>query len=219
MATYKGGTKKFRRYVTMAVITISRQFGAGGRTLAKMVADKLDCRFLDDLIIQEISQKAKVSEDWVKSMERSAGGKLAKFIAGLLSRDYMERIIGDDKGYMDEKIYVEVLHDVITQFAEQGDVVFMGRGGQYILNKFNGAYHILLVAEKADRVKFMQKHYKMTAAQAEQAVMRGEKMRMNLYRKFGKEDYNQPHLYHLILNMSKLTLDKALLQICSLVEE
>ncbi len=200
----------------MAVITISRQFGAGGRTLGTMVADKLNYRFLDELIIQELSEKANVSKDWIKSMERSAGGKLSQFISGMLSRDYMERLIGEDKGYIDEVIYVELLKDVLTGFARQDNVVLMGRGGQYILSDFKKAFHILLVADIEDRIKFMQRFYDMSSSKAQQTVTRGQKMRANLYRKFSRDDYNQPNPYHLVLNMSRLSLEKAQEQIIGL---
>jgi len=203
----------------MAVITISRQFGAGGRTLGEMVAQELGYSFLDDGIIQEISKKANVSENWVKSIERTAGGALSKFISGLLSRSYIDRIIGDEKGYIDEEIYVDLLKEVLVTLAKRDNAVLMGRGGQYVLSELEGAYHILLVADKEDRIKFMQQYYNMSSSRAEHVVMRGEKRRANLYQKLGREDYNLPHLYHIILNMSKLTLKQAGKQICALVQE
>jgi len=200
----------------MAVITISRQFGAGGRTLGSMVAKELDYLFLDDLLIDEISKKAKVSPNWVKSIERTAGGAMSKFISGVLSRGYMERLMGS-KGYIDEEIYIELLNEVIIKFAEQDDVVIMGRGGQYILSDFKGAYHVLLVAEPESRIQFMQKYYKLNEQQAGKAVTQGEKKRTNLYKKLGKKDYDQSQLYHLTLNMSRFTIDEALKQIVTLV--
>jgi cytidylate kinase len=194
----------------MAVITISRQFGAGGRTLGKMIAKELDFQFLDDIIIQELADKAKVSTDFVKSMERTAGGKISKFISGLLGSNYIERLIGEDKGYLNEEIYADLLHEVIMAFAKQDNGVFLGRGGQYILSDFQGAFHLLLVAEWQDRIKFMQKFYTLSDVKAEKAVKQGEIRRANLYKNFGKEDYDQPYLYHLVLNMSRLSLEQAL---------
>ena len=129
----------------MSVITISRQFGAGGRTLGKMIAKELGLQLLDELVIQELAEKARVSTDYVKSMERTAGGKVSKFISGVISSDYIERLIGVDKGYLDEHSYVELLHEVLTDFAKQDNVVFLGRGGQYILQNAVDTYHILLV--------------------------------------------------------------------------
>lgn len=201
----------------MAVITISRQFGAGGRTLGQMIAKEFDYQFLDDVIISEISKKAKVSVDSVKAMERTAGGKLSKLFSGLISRDYIKRIIGDDKGYIDEKIYLDVLEEVMKSLANQDNVVLMGRGGQYILKDFPNAYHLLLIADFEKRIDFILKHYNMTKSSAEQAVMMGEKRRNDLYFKIGKEDYNQADIYHMVLNMSKLSLEKALKMVCTLM--
>lgn len=203
----------------MAVITISRQFGAGGRTLGEMIAKELDYQFLDDLIIQELAEKARVSTDSIKSMERTAGSTLSKLISGMFSRNYMERIIGADKGYIDEHIYVELLHEVIMNFAKKDNVVLLGRGGQYILQNFNGAYHILLVADWENRIKFMQQFYKISDGRAKKAVKQGETRRSSLYKKFGKEDYDQPYLYHIVLNMSRLSLEQALKKIMILVQK
>ncbi|MDY6973083.1 MAG: cytidylate kinase-like family protein, partial [Thermodesulfobacteriota bacterium] len=156
----------------MAVITISRQFGAGGKTLGEMIAKELGYRFLDDTIIQELSKEANVSEGWVKSIERTAGGALSKVLSALLNRSYMERMLGGEKGYLDEEIYVDLLYEVVKKLADQDDMVLMGRGGQYILGDFEGAYHIFLVAEREDRIKFMQQYYQMSSSKADQAVIR-----------------------------------------------
>jgi len=202
----------------MSVITISRQFGAGGKTLGEMIAKELDYLFHDDLIIQEIADKAKVSTDSVISIERTAGGKLSKLISTMLSRSYIERIVGADKGYIDEKTYVELLKKIIVEFAKQDNIVLLGRGGQYVLQDFKGAYHILLVAKWQDRIKFMQQFYDFSDAKASKAVKQGDTRRSNLYKKLGREDYNQPYLYHLVLNMSRISLEQALREVVVLVQ-
>jgi cytidylate kinase len=202
----------------MSVITISRQFGAGGKTLGEMIAKELDYLFHDDLIIQEIADKAKVSTDSVISIERTAGSKLSKLISTMLSRSYIERIVGADKGYIDEKTYVELLKKIIVEFAKQDNIVLLGRGGQYVLQDFKGAYHILLVAKWQDRIKFMQQFYDFSDAKANKAVKQGDTRRSNLYKKLGREDYNQPYLYHLVLNMSRISLEQALREVVVLVQ-
>ncbi len=203
----------------MAVITISRQFGAGGRTLGRMVGKKLDYRFLDDLILQEIANQAKVSKKMVISMERTAGSMLSKMISGLLSSDYIDRLMGEGKGYMDEEVYVQTLYDVMLKLASEDNVILTGRGGQYFLEEFEGAFHILLVANKQDRIEFMQRHYNLSDAKAQAAVLNGERRRVNLYKKFGKKDYNEPNHYHLVINMSWISLEKAVDLVCSLLDK
>ena len=65
----------------MAVITISRQFGAGGVTLGKIVAEKFGYTFADSEIIKMIAEMANVSTNFVETVEKEAGGKFSRFIS------------------------------------------------------------------------------------------------------------------------------------------
>jgi cytidylate kinase len=200
----------------MSVIVISRQFGAGGKTLGEMVSEKLNYTFVDNDIIQMVAKQAKVSTSFVESIENEAGGKLLKFMSGLVRKSFIERILSDEHGYIDEEIYVDLLYKIINQIADEGNAVILGRGGQYILRDRTDAFHVLLIAEKSDRIRFMEEHYSLNPTQAKQSVNREDKRRINLYKKFGKEDYDNPDLYHLVLNMSRLKLEDASELICEL---
>ena len=193
----------------MAVITISRQFGAGGLSLGRKVADMLGYSFFDEEIIQLVAQKAQVSSDWVRSIEKEAGGKLDKFISNLIPRSVVDRILDDQRGYIDEEIYVDLLDQVISKVAEADNSIILGRGGQYILKGHPGVFHVLLVADIDHRIGFVETKYQLTRSQATQTVNSEDKKRINLYRKFNKTDYDRPDHYHLTLNMSKISLEKA----------
>jgi len=203
----------------MSVIAISRQFGAGGKTLGEMVSKKLGYTFVDREIVQMVAKKAKVSTQWVEYIEKEAGGKLMKFMERLVPKKLIDTVLDDSGGRIDEEIFVDLLHTIITQVADEGNAVILGRGGQYVLRDRADACHVLLIANKEDRIKFMEEHYELLRPQALKAVNNEDKRRVNLYRKFGKEDYDHPDLYHLVLNMSKLNLDKASNLICALVKE
>ena len=194
----------------MAVLTISRQFGAGGITLGKMASEKLGYHFYDEEIIQLVAKKAKVSKHWVESMEKEAGGKFQRLISGLVSKSLVDRILDDQRGYMDEDIYVDLLHTVIRKIADEGEAVIIGRGSQYILRDHKDACHVLLVADKEHRIKFIKERYNLSTDKATRVVSTEEKKRTALYRKFGKEDYDQPLHYHMVLNMNKTDLHAAL---------
>ncbi|HHC25733.1 MAG TPA: cytidylate kinase-like family protein [Desulfobacterales bacterium] len=202
----------------MAVITVSRQFGAGGKTLGKMISSKMEYSLVDNEIIQMVATKAKVSTNWVESIEKEAGGKFLKFISGVVPKSLVDRVLDDKRGYIDEEIYVDSLRTIISKIADEGNTIIIGRGGQYILKDRENAFHLLLIGEKDDRVKFMESHYDLTTRQATQAVEMDDKRRINLYRKFGKKDYDHPDLYHLVLNMSKVSLEAACEVVCKLVE-
>ena len=143
----------------MAVITISRQFGAGGLTLGKMVAEKFGYTFADTEIIKMVAEMANVSTNFVETIEKEAGGKFSKFISKTVSKPLVGRILKDERGYIDEEIYLDYLVLIIAQMADDGDVVILGRGSQYILNDHPDAYHILLINAFEDRVKLLQDNY------------------------------------------------------------
>ncbi len=203
----------------MAVITISRQFGAGGKTIGRRVSEALGYTFVDEDIIQMIAEKAKVSPGWVESVEKEAGGKLSRIVTRMVSKSLVDRILKDDYGYIDEQIYIDYLVVIIAQMAEEGNVLFLDRGSQYILNDFPGAFHVLLINSYENRVKFMMDRYDMAENKATQVVKSEEKRRANLYRKIGKRDYDQPELYHLVLNMAKFDIDDAVDTIVRLTGE
>jgi cytidylate kinase len=201
----------------MAVITISRQFGSGGITLGKMIADRMDYTFADSDIIQEIAKEANVSPDWVESFEKEAGTKLSRIISSMVSQRWLDRILKDERGYLDEQIYLDYLVLIIAKMADEGDVVILGRGSQYILDDHPDAFHILLIDEIENRIKFMMGHYHMNEKQATRVVNNEDKRRMGLYSKLGKKDYDSPSLYHLVLNMSRFSLEKATNIVCNMV--
>ena len=201
----------------MAVITLSRQFGAGGKTLGKMIADKFGYTFADSEIIKMVAEMANVSTHFVETVEKEAGGKFSKFISRMVSKPLVERVLKDERGYIDEEIYLDYLVLIIAQMGDDGDVVILGRGSQYILNDHPDAYHVLLIDEFDNRVRFMEKHYDLSKSRAASAVRAEDKRRKNLYQKLGKTDYDNPFLYHLVLNMSKVSLEQALQLVCKLV--
>jgi len=202
----------------MAVITISRQFGAGGITLGKMIAEKFGYTFADTEVIKMVAEMANVSTSFVETVEKEAGGKFSKFISRTVSKPLVDRILKDERGYIDEKIYLDYLVLIIAQMADDGDVVILGRGSQYILNDHPDAYHVLLIDTFENRVRFMQKNYDLSLSRANQVVKNEDKRRLNLYKKLGKTDYDNAELYHLVLNMNRIRLDRALELVTNLVE-
>ena len=202
----------------MAVITISRQFGAGGKTLGEMLAKELNYEFADNDILAKVAEMANVSTHWVQTVESEAGGKLSRFISKMVSKPMVDRILKDERGYIDEEIYLDYLVLIIAQIADEGDVVILGRGSQYILDDHPDAFHVLLIDEYENRVKFIEEKYELPHHKAAAWVGKEDKRRRNLYQKFGKTDYDDPFLYHLVLNMGRFNMDQACRQVLQLLK-
>jgi cytidylate kinase len=202
----------------MSVITISRQFGAGGRTLGEMVSEKLGYEFYDNEVIQMVSIQAKVSADSVAALEKETVGIFKKFMADIVPKSLKDLMVSRKQEIIDEEIYVDILQKIITEIAEDGNAVIIGRGSQYILKDRGDVFHVLITADGNDREKFLEKKYDLTHEQAVRAVSQDDRRRANLYRKFGETDYDEPDRYHLVLNTSKLDFETASELICELVK-
>ncbi|MBW1988464.1 MAG: cytidylate kinase-like family protein [Deltaproteobacteria bacterium] len=203
----------------MPVITIARPFGAGGHTVGRLVAERLGYTLVKEEMVNAVAEKARVSPDWVRSIEKERGNALMNFISGLVSSDFVERLLEDRHGYIDEKIYVDTLSQVMEEIAREGNAVIIGRGGQYLLHDHPNAFHVLLTADDESRVKFLSRHYNLSEAQAKKAVSRGDKRRTNFYKKLKHKDYDDPSLYHMVLNTARVDIDRAVDLICLLARK
>jgi cytidylate kinase len=201
----------------MAVITISRQYGAGGKTLGGMIAEEFGYTFADADIVQQLAKEANVSTNWVEAFEKEAGSRLSRMISSMVSQRWIDRVLANERGYLDEKIYLDYLVLIIARMADEGDAVILGRGSQYILKDHPDAYHILLIDDLENRIKFLKKHYNYSPRKARQVVGYEDKRRLSLYRRLGKKDYDSPSLYHLVLNMGRLNLEGAVKLVKTLV--
>ena len=76
---------------------------------------------------------------------------------------------------------------------------------------------MLLIADKQDRINFMVKHHNFLPTEAKNIVERYDVRRARLYRKIGWTDYDNPELYHLVMNTSKLKVERAVDIIADLV--
>ena len=199
----------------MSVITISRQFGAGGKTLGEKVSAQLGYEFFDNELIQLTSIKAKVSADSVDALEKESHGVFRSFLSGVVPRNLRDILLERSSKDIEEDVYVDLLSQIITEIANDGNAVIIGRGSQYTLKNRKDTLHVLVAGQIADRIEFIRNKYNLLQHQAVEAVARDDRRRANLYHKFGITDYDSPHNYHLVLNMSKVDMETA----CELVLE
>jgi len=206
----------------MAVITIARQFGAGGRTLGKQIAEALGYVLIDEEIVEAVALEADVSNDWADAIAKETGSegfldRLAKKL-GPFRKGYMNIAMEKKPGYLDGHLYISLLYKVIPQIASRDNVVIIGRGGQYILQNHPNTYHFMMIADLEYRINFMMKHYEIDRKQAKFVVGKQEKRRFHLYRSFARTDYDDPGLYNMVFNMNRMNMDEALKMVCQLVK-
>ncbi|ACL06591.1 cytidylate kinase-like family protein [Desulfatibacillum aliphaticivorans] len=193
----------------MSVVTISRQFGAGGHTLAETLSQRLGYDLVDRLLIEKIAEEAKVSVQWVEAIEREAGGLLMKLVNSMVSSSFIDRLLGEDRQDFSEERYIKFLKSVVTNlWQEGGKVVIVGRGAQFILPDSEDIVKVLLVADLPDRIKFLEEHYKMSTAKATELVRREDKRRAKTLGLFYGGNADDPNLYTMVFNTSALKIDE-----------
>jgi cytidylate kinase len=196
----------------MAVVTISRQFGAGGWTLAKRLVERFSFELVTEDVIDDLARKEKVSPDWLKAVEKEASSNVLSAISSVVSTGLFYRIpSAPEKGFegVDHKRYIDYLKHVMGSMAERGGFVIVGRGAQFVLKGHPKAIHVLLTAAYEDRVQFLVKEYSLSRQEAEDLIREKERQRTGVGEKIFNSDINDLSLYHIMLNTSLIPFDWA----------
>jgi cytidylate kinase len=109
------------------------------------------------------------------------------------------------------------LSQVIQELAEEGKVVMLGRGSQFILRYRPDTVRVLLVAELPHRIGFMTMNYNLDQAAAKSLIQEADKKRARFLNNFYPGEPDEASLYHLVLNTSLLSLEGATKQVTKLV--
>jgi len=173
----------------MKLITFSRQLGSGGGEIAEQVAEKLNYRLHDTQSIENAAREMGFL-DSVEEIDERKPSFFKRFFSHTPS------------------INRERLNSVIYQLANQGNGVFLGRGGQVLLKEFACALHLRVIASKQARIRNLaQRGY--TDETALKAMEQSDHERAGFIKfAFGK-NWNDPGLYDLVLNMDKISVKLA----------
>lgn len=194
----------------MTVITISRQIGAGGWTLGERLAKRLSYQYVDDIMIREIADKIGVTAESISAFEKDGATRLMKFLDKMVSKDFIRRHISDKYGYVDEEQYVGVITAIIKGLYDQGNVVIVGRAGQYILKGHENVRHVLLINNLKNRIRFVVEKYNVSDSEAERIIKSMDRIRSNFLSFFAEKQYHDdPRCYDLAINMENISMEKA----------
>lgn len=182
----------------LRAITVSRQMGSGGHTLAMRLASALGFEFVDRQIIDFITHNTGAQEKLIDSLDERTRSGVDLWVDGILSGRYVDR-----------SEYTHWLTKSITAMAEHGNVVILGRAGNVILAD-RGGLHVRVVAPKKFRIENLIKHEGGTPEKAKSRIDEADEQRRKLYRDDFGADIDNPLAYHLIVNMGRLTMDEAL---------
>lgn len=193
------------------LITISRQYGAGGSTIARLLAEKLGWTVIDNELIDRVAARAGLSRDEVAEQEEKAPGLLERIVLSLAasSSELLTPASAQALKPIEEPRLVEITEKVVAEVAEEGKVVLVGRAATAVLAGAHDAIHVRLVALLPHRIEVVAKRLGVDPKAAEEAIARIDANRARYHREYYRRDWNDPANYHLILNTGVLGYDAA----------
>ena len=180
------------------IITISREFGSGGRFIGEEVAKKLGMKYYDRDIIGQIAEKSGFSPEYIQENAELSPKK------GLFAYAFAGR---DITGKSVEDMVYEVQRKVILEIAEKESCVIIGRNADFILNDRDDVLNVFIHGDKAEKVKRICKLYNVTEADALKMMVDIDKGRMTNYRFYTDRKWGMAGNYTLSLNSSELGYD------------
>jgi cytidylate kinase len=201
----------------MPVITIGRQYGAGGHTVAEMLARELHAEILDSQIIDEAAHRLQLPKEEVEAEDEQPGSLLARLLLALGSASTEPLIPPEATAWTPpnaaptfdtRKAVLAITQHVIEEAARAGNVVIVGRGGAYILRDFPGALHVFLRAAEAVRVKTIMGRFNIASEdEARRRLKQTDENWTSYIKQVYGHDRNLASHYDLVLDTGRLGYD------------
>ncbi len=179
----------------MAVITISRGSFSHGQEIAEKTAKMLGYECVSREILVEAAQLFNVSE---KKLIQSLND----------APNILERMIHGKERYLD---YIKA---ALLEYARRGNVVYHGHAGHFLLTEIPQVLKIRIIADRDDRIKFLQKRENITKDAAVEIIENEDKNRIHWTRYLYRTDIHDPKLYDIVINIGSLTIEDACEIIC-----
>ena len=184
--------------MTPFVLTVSREFGSGGRTVAKAVADRLGVPYYDRNMIELVAEKTGLHPEFVEQRGEHAPSS-SHFAYAFISRT--------PSGVSNDDMLWQAQSHVVEELADKGSCVILGRCADYVLRDRADAVHVFICADtafKADRIVNLDGE---TASRPDRRLAEKDKKRRVNYHYYTGRKWGDPKNYDLVLNTARLGID------------
>lgn len=196
------------------IVTISREFGSGGRTIGKMVAEKLGYTFYDTEIIDQVVRDTGLSREIVERYDEYATHKNSFLYSIAVNAG------GDNYSGLSFANRVQVAQvNLIKKLVDEGNCVIMGRGADYILREREDCLNVFVRANMDFRAKHVLETYGETDVKIEDRLHDKDVRRKVFYRSFAMREWGACENYNLMLDSGVIGIEKCADIICSIVKD
>ena len=196
------------------LVTISRQYGSGGRIIGKMLADKLGVPFYDKEILDMAAEDSGFSRELIEGTELKAKSSFAYNLSSALS--FSEGVSGSPLS-VNERLFLAQF-EAIKKIGSSDEGVIVGRCADYVLRDMPGVTNVFIYAELEDRKKRAAEVYGDDAARVADIIATYDKARQNYYNYHTDQKWGEFKNYNLALNSSYITEEEAAGLIAAYIE-
>jgi CMP/dCMP kinase len=216
----------------MTVITISRQYGSGGRKIATRVAELLNYQYFDRRFLAQIapsvgmsdneivdySEESYNSQSFMQQLRNWVGQPDIVAEISTHERDMEGRDV-QVRRRLDEVQAMDLVRVAVWAAYEKGNIVVVGRGAQVILRGMEDAFHVRVVAPMKTRIERMETYEQLLYTQAWDIALERDKANVEYMQRFFNEHPDNPLLYDMVINMGKFNVEDAALLIVEAVKK
>ena len=196
------------------IITISREFGSGGRTIGRMIAEKLGIPFYDKELVEQIALESGFAPKYVEEHgEHSPSGSLFSYAFA------PQGVPGVMNGLSTADFLWNAQCSVILQLADKGPCVIVGRNADYILKDRPDALHVYVFADVPYRAERIVRRYGESEKTPEQRLAEKDKRRRVNYHHYTGRTWGAADNYDISLNTATIGVEEAANIIVSLVKD
>ncbi len=181
------------------IITISRQFGSGGREIGKLLAERLNIPFYDKELIELASKNSGIDERVFKS-EGEETGRMYQ-VLGAIGYALGSPAGGIYEYSINDQLYL-VQANIVEQVANEGPCVIVGRCADYVLEDRDDVLNIYLCADMDERLRRVIDEYHVEDAD-ENMLRKVDKRRSNYYQYYTDRIWGKAENYDLCINTGK----------------
>jgi cytidylate kinase len=215
----------------MAVITISRQFASGGDEIAARICEILGYTYFDKQLMIKVAGEVGLSASEIVDFSEETH-EVRSFLSRLFRAgpDHIARVVsyehnettGTDiltERKLDAVECIELVRSTVIAAYKHDNIVIVGRGGQAILQHKPHTLHIRITAPPMERIKYLQ-HKGMTGiADIKQRIAEQDRVTIDYLSRFHGITWDDPLLYHLVINTGKMEIETAAQTIAALVHQ
>ncbi len=200
----------------MPVITIRGQYGSWSAEIGELIAHKLNIDYVDREIIAGVAERLRRPSTSIAEREMPSSTLMGHIAEALTKTSYM---VGDSlctgiysplwEIPLDDINYLSGLEYVIKELAGSQSIVIRGRGSQFILKDFPGAFHVLIVAPVEVRVKRVMERLKLNEEDARKEIARVDDGSCQFVKRYFKANIADPVNYDIVINTNHLSIEGA----------